>query len=130
MHYQEFVSRVNESIRSRYPGEAEYAIQATLSTLGEHLGCLEAEALASRLPAELEAQLSSGNYAEAAKDFAPEEFYRRVAARLEEPSASNAGEHARTSADAVLKALSEAMGGAEPAKIPRRSSPETATAAR
>lgn len=127
MHYQEFVSRVSESIRAEHPGEAEYAIQTTLFTLGEHLGGTEAEALAARLPAELQPQLSSGNYAAAAKNFAPEEFYRRVAARMGESSTSNGGgrTEASVSADAVLEALSEAVGGTEAAEISNQPSLET-----
>lgn len=132
MQYQEFVGKVNERIRARYPGETEYAIKATLATLGEHLTGREAEDLRARLPVELEAQLASGNYAEAAKDFSPAEFHRRVAERGGLPLAEDGGGHARdttqASAQAVLAVLSEAVGNVEffadvPSRLPRETAP-------
>ncbi len=81
MHYEEFVNRVNERIQEKTPGEAEFAIQARLSTLGECVSGREAESLASELPVELAMQLESGNYAEEAKSFSLTEFYQRISGR-------------------------------------------------
>lgn len=130
MQYQEFVNRVNECVRSGHPGEpsaeAEYAIQATLATLGEHLSGAQAEELGARLPAELEAQLASGNYAAAAKGFSPAQFHLRVVKRVLLPQAEDSG-HAQDTdqgtAQAVLTVLSEAvaeMGGAEFTDVQRQ----------
>lgn len=120
MQYQEFVNQVNERIRAGYPGEAEYAIKATLATLGEHLAGKRAEDLGARLPAELQAQLASGNYAEAAKDFSPVEFHRRVAERGRLSSAEDGAGHAQATGQAVLTVLSEAVGGKEFGDVLRR----------
>lgn len=140
MHYPEFVGRVNERIRAGRPGEVEYAIKDTLATLGEHLTGREAEDLGARLPAELQAQFASGNYAEAAKDFSAAEFHRRVAERGRLSQAEEGAGHAwataqaasqaidRDTIQAVLAVLSEAVGSVEffadaPSRLPRETTP-------
>jgi uncharacterized protein (DUF2267 family) len=115
MHYQEFVNRVNERIREDMPGETEFAIQATLATLGECASGKEAESLASRLPVELSAQVRSGNYAEEAKSFSLAEFYRRIAER--EGALFIEGSSLRTRA--VMTALFEIFTSGELATIER-----------
>jgi len=116
MQYQEFVNRVNEQIQTGAPGDAELAIQATLSTLGERISGGEAEDLAAQLPAELQTQLESGNQEENAEDFSLDEFYLRVAEREGISSPDAAVEHART----VMGQLSRAVTGGELADIQRQ----------
>lgn len=111
VQYEEFVGKVNERIPAGFPAEAQYAIQATLGTLGEYLSGSEAEAFGARLPAELQAQLASGNYAEAAKKFSAAEFRRRVAEREGLPVTADGGIPGQASTDAVLAVLSEVTGG-------------------
>lgn len=115
MQYQEFVNRVNEQIKTEAPGDAELAIQATLSTLGERISGGEAENLAAQLPAELQTQLESGNYMEEAEPFSLDEFYLRVAEREGSP-ADAAVEHAR----AVMEQLTRAVSGGELADVQRQ----------
>lgn len=103
MHYQEFVNRVNERIQERTPGETEFAIQATLATLGECASGEEAERLASGLPVELAAQVRAGNYAEEAKGFPLGEFYRRVAYREGAPSVESSSLRARSVVTVLLE---------------------------
>lgn len=119
MQYEEFVGKVNDRVGTTTSEKAsentQYAIQATLVTLGEHLTGSEAQALAARLPPELEAQLASGNYAETAKGFSAEEFHRRVAEREDASGPGNDSEQTRATAqataEAVLAVLEEAGGG-------------------
>lgn len=106
MHYQEFVNRVNERIQEQTPGETEFAIQAALATLGECASGKEAESLASELPVELAAQLESGNYAEEAKRFSLEEFYRRTANREGALSIEGSSLRARAVITALFGTLS------------------------
>lgn len=116
MHYQEFVNRVNEQIRTEAPGGAELAIQATLSTLGERISGGEAENLASQLPAELQSQLESGNQVKDPEAFSLDEFYLRMAEREGASSPDTAVEHAR----AVMEQLTHAVTGGELADIQRQ----------
>lgn len=116
MQYQEFVNRVNEQIQTGAPGDAELAIQATLSTLGERISGGEAENLAAQLPAELQTQLESGNYTEEAEAFSLDEFYLRVAEREGSSSADVSVEHAR----AVMEQLTRAVSGGELADVQRQ----------
>lgn len=124
MQYEEFVGKVNERAGTAAPGDAEYAIQATLATLGEHLTGSEARDLAAKLPPELEAQLASGDYAETAEGFSSAKFYRRLAER--EDASGTGSEHARATVQAVLAVLSEAAGGADLGEAPRKPPRETA----
>ena len=110
MQYQEFVNRVSERMSSVESTEPEHAIQATLATLGEHLGGARAEELGRRLPAELEAQLARGNYSEVGRGFSAEEFHRRVAELGGSPRAEEDG---GVQGQVVLSVLSEALGGLE-----------------
>lgn len=115
MHYQEFVNRVNERIHEEVPGETEFAIQATLATLGECVSGKDAERLASGLPVELAAQLEAGNYAQKARSFSLEEFYRRIAER----EGALCVEGSTVRARAVMTVLYETVIGEELASIKR-----------
>lgn len=120
MHYQEFVNRVNERIQKDMqedePGETEFAIRATLATVGECVSGKEADNLAFRLPAELTVQLESGNYAEEAKSFSLDEFYRRIADREGAVSIERSSLRAR----AVVTALCEKLTSEELTVVMRR----------
>ncbi|CAN5128962.1 DUF2267 domain-containing protein [soil metagenome] len=116
MQYQEFVNRVNEQMQTEAPGDAELAIQATLSTLGQRISGGEANNLAAQLPAELQTQLESGNQAEEAEPFSLDEFYLRVAEKEGSSSTDAAVEHAR----AVMQQLTRAVSGGELADIQRQ----------
>lgn len=109
MHYQEFVNRVNERIQEQTPGETEFAIQATLATVGECATGREAQSLSSQLPVELAAQLEMGNYAKEAKSFSLAEFYRRIAEREGAISVERSSLRTR----AVITALFETLASGE-----------------
>jgi uncharacterized protein (DUF2267 family) len=84
--------------------EAEAALTATLSVLGERLTGREATDLAAQLPEELADAVSTHGRGER---FGAEEFYRRVAAREETdiiPAVARG--HVRTVVDVVLGAVS------------------------
>ncbi|MBA2442411.1 MAG: DUF2267 domain-containing protein [Rubrobacter sp.] len=107
MQYSEFVQRVKDRIGITSTSEAEIAINATLTTLGERITGGEANDLAAQLPEELKDPLTSSSSSEA-EDFGLAEFYRRVTER-EGLSVKESTEHAR----AVMGALSEAASGGE-----------------
>jgi uncharacterized protein (DUF2267 family) len=96
--------------------EAEAALTATLSVLGERLTGTEATDLAAQLPDELADAVSTHGTGER---FDAEEFYRRVAAREEaEIIPAVARGHVRTVVDVVLGAVSPGERGDVLAQLP------------
>jgi uncharacterized protein (DUF2267 family) len=83
--------------------EAERALRATIAVLGERLTDDEAEALASRLPGQLERVLDASEYD---GDFDAAEFYERVR-RRENTGPGVAKEHADIALRAIGAALDE-----------------------
>ena len=107
MQYEEFIDRVRDRIAADSDEEAVRATEATLHTLSERLDLTNRRQLAAQLPKELQEMLS---YAHEEKQqqlkgrFMLEEFYKRVAARLDiryEP--------AENISRAVMSVLSEAV---------------------
>jgi uncharacterized protein (DUF2267 family) len=87
MRYQEFVDQVQEQGGFGTRDEAERAIRATLSTLGECLYRTERRHLASQLPKEakelLRAEADPTVTRHEAACFTLDEFYSRVGARAD-----------------------------------------------
>ncbi|HEV7899210.1 MAG TPA: DUF2267 domain-containing protein [Planosporangium sp.] len=100
MDHDDFISLVEQAIGADRE-TAERATQATLATLGEHLGRDECRHLVPQLPPELGGWLFSGG---AAQSFDAIEFLRRIAER-EHTDESTAERHAR----AVFMALGRAL---------------------
>ena len=121
MHSTEFIRRVEgvaaEGLRR---DEAERAIAATLSTLGERLSAREAARLAAQLAPPLRAPLTRPGASHGTFD--AREFLRRVAAR-EGVARSQAFHHAR----AVLHVLEEAISAGERRRLRSALSPGCAT---
>jgi uncharacterized protein (DUF2267 family) len=113
--YEEFVDRVRRQAGLASSSEAETAIRATLTTLGEYLD--EEPDFVSRLPEELAEHLRrepSGRIVSSSLDTFMEEVGKREGANTDEASA-----HAR----AVVDALREAVGPDETEDL-RRHLPE------
>lgn len=113
MQYEEFVQRMEsklgpDALDPADPGQAQLAIQATLTTLAERITGGEASKLASQLPAELKTSLEAKSEEEAAEDFSLEEFHRRVAEREDVDQAK-----ATVHASVVMSTLREAVTGGE-----------------
>ena len=86
MRYHEFVNRVQEQGGLASPDEAERAIMATLSALGECLYKTERRHLASQLPKEMKEFLYEYVDTEVTRRgacFSLGDFYNRVAARAD-----------------------------------------------
>jgi uncharacterized protein (DUF2267 family) len=98
--YDEFLSLVEQAIGADRE-TAERATQATLATLGEHLGRAECRHLVPQLPPELGGWLFSEG---AARSFDATEFLRRVAER-EHADEATAERHVR----AVFMVLGRAL---------------------
>jgi uncharacterized protein (DUF2267 family) len=100
MNYDEIIALIEQAIGTDRE-IAERATQATLATLGEHLGRDECRHLVPQLPPELGGWLFSEG---AAQSFDVTEFLRRIAER-ERTDEATAERHAR----AVLLALGRAL---------------------
>jgi uncharacterized protein (DUF2267 family) len=106
MRYETFLGTVEREAHAP-TREAEWAIRATLLTLGERLSSGETHDLARRLPFILGAYIESD---EDAQGFDVGEFLRRVAAREREPATVPTAErHAR----AVFAAIGAAVDSGE-----------------
>ncbi len=105
MHYEDFISRVQQRARVKNWNEALAAIEATLKTLGERLTSTEAADLAAQLPPTIGRFLT---VVDTNKDFNLEEFYEHVSQResIDQPISR---EHAR----AVMSVVEEAVGPGE-----------------
>jgi len=116
MQYEALVEKVQQKGALDSPGEAERAIRATLSTLGECLYRTERRHLASQLPKEAKSFLYE--YADMevtrrrAVSFSLEEFYNRVGARIDLTFT-----HAVKRAKAVVAVLHETLPEGEWAHI-------------
>jgi uncharacterized protein (DUF2267 family) len=99
MKQDELVSAIRVTGRIGTPGQAETAVRATLTVLGERISGGETRSLAAQLPAAFAAALPPRG---AGERFGVHEFYRRVA-QLEGDTCSAAG--ARRHARAVVAAL-------------------------
>jgi uncharacterized protein (DUF2267 family) len=108
MRYQEFVDLVQERGGFGSGDEAERAIRATLSTLGECLYRTERRHLASQLPKEakvlLRAEADPTVTRHEAACFTLDEFYNRVGARADVTRT-----HAVEQARAVIAVLRESV---------------------
>ncbi|MBS3784746.1 MAG: DUF2267 domain-containing protein [Anaerolineae bacterium] len=108
MRYHELVRRVQEVAGLDSREEAEQAVQATLSSLGECLYRTERRHLASQLPKEAKAfvyeGVDSGVTRQAAACLTLQEFYDRVGAR-----ANVTRTHAIERAKAVTEVLQEVL---------------------
>jgi uncharacterized protein (DUF2267 family) len=108
MRYHEFIDRVQEEGGFDARDEAETAIRATLSSLGECLYRTERRHLASQLPKEAEDFLYEYGGSEVTRQgaacFTLDAFYTRVGARADVTHT-----HAVERARAVIAVLREAM---------------------
>lgn len=111
MQYDEFLDRVLERTAADTREDARRAVEATLSTLGERLDRTERRKLAAQLPNELQAILEhphDGSDRQRHERFMLEEFYKRVAGRLDLRYG-----RAEETAKAVTSVLQEAVSEGE-----------------
>ena len=80
MKYQEFIKRVQEYTGETSPKEAKRVTAAVLDILGERLSRIHRKHLAAQLPGKLHSAVVED---EPAQQFPLEEFYNRVASRLD-----------------------------------------------
>lgn len=107
MQYTEFLNRVGERIGVDSREEAIEATEATLTTFGQRLDRTERNKLAAQLPNELKklvTQPYNGQARQRIDRFGLEEFYKRVAARLDTRYTP-----AENVAKAVISVLEEAV---------------------
>lgn len=86
MQYTEFLDRVAERTGADSREEARRQTEATLTTLGQRLDRTERRKMAAQLPNELREMLGrpyNGSDRQRHERFMLEEFYKRVAARLD-----------------------------------------------
>lgn len=105
MNYQDFIKRVQESTGETSPKEAKRITEAILEVLGERLSRIHRKHMAAQLPGELHLAVVEED---PAQQFPLEEFYNRVAARLD----LNFHEAIVTSRG-VMKAVAEAVAPGE-----------------
>ncbi len=117
MQYEEFVRKVKDRIEPADLGEAENAVAATLSTLGECVRSDEMTDLADQLPKELKEPLLRPP--PIAKPYSLEEFFQRVGER-EGIDATTAAAHAT----AVMEVLNEAVSKGELRDVLSQLSPQ------
>ncbi|MDT0346370.1 DUF2267 domain-containing protein [Streptomyces litchfieldiae] len=109
MSYGSFLSTVRD--RGEYPGdEAERAVEAVLTTLGERLPSHSAEHLADQLPTPLAQILENADGA--GRSWGVEEFITHVAQRADEDE-----ETAETDTRVVFSVISEQVTGGEMNKL-------------
>jgi len=102
MQYDDFLGHVQHRAQLATVGEAERAVRATLTTLGERLHVGEAGDLAAQLPEGVAQHLHTDHHSQR---FDRDEFFERVSKR-ESVDLPAAVHHCR----AVLDVLSDAVG--------------------
>jgi uncharacterized protein (DUF2267 family) len=110
MNEHELLAAVERRTDVESSNEAYVVADATLQTLSDHIGQGEAEDIASQLPRQLAASLTSG--APEPQAFSADEFVERVGTR-ERELGTREDPDAEQDARAVLGVLGEAVSGGE-----------------